>query len=73
PGVTMIIRRAKVPCVCLGIQNTRRIMPDPEVTPRWAGCWLRAQWGEVRTFADDASAEEILAWVKSELTRLTSV
>lgn len=72
PGAALIIRKAKVPCMCLGIQNTRRVMPDPETTPRWAGCWLKARWGEVRTFSDDASADEIMAWVKSELARLIS-
>ena len=71
PGVAMIIRRAKVPCICLGIQNTRRVMPDPEVTPRWAGCWVKGNWGEVRTFADDTSTDEIMEWVRSELTRLS--
>lgn len=70
PGAAMIIRKAKVPVICLGIQNTRRVMPDPETTPRWAGCWLKARWGEVRQFDDQASADEIMAWVKSELTRL---
>ena len=70
-GAALIIRKAKVPCICVGIQNTRRVMPNPDVTPRWAGCWLKARWGKVRQFAGDAGEEEIMGWIRSELLRLT--
>lgn len=72
PGATLLLRRTGVPCICVGLKNTNRLMPHPLMKPKWAGfVWLTARWGTVRQFGPDATSEEMLAWIESELRRLS--
>jgi 1-acyl-sn-glycerol-3-phosphate acyltransferase len=71
PGAAMIAARSGAPVVCLGLRGTRSLVPYPEERPRWAGRLLQARWGEPRKFARDAAPDEVLAWVESELRRLS--
>ncbi len=70
-GVALIVRMAGVPCVCLGLKNTREVVPYGTLKPRFSKHRVEARWGEPRTFDKGASAEEITAWIDSELRRLT--
>ncbi|MCU0315382.1 MAG: 1-acyl-sn-glycerol-3-phosphate acyltransferase [Fimbriimonadaceae bacterium] len=71
PGVALIIRMSGAPCICAGIKGTDGVMPHPEMTPRWSGRPITVEWGEVRKFEPHAKPEEILAWIESELRRLS--
>ncbi len=70
-GTALIIKMAQTPCLCVGIQNTHKMMPNPKVTPQWAFSTIKAKWGEVKNFAPDESPEAIMAWIDSELRRLS--
>jgi 1-acyl-sn-glycerol-3-phosphate acyltransferase len=72
PGVALIVKRTGVRCICVGLKGTRKVMPYPETKPRLAFSWIIARWGEPRVFRPDASQEEILGWIESELKRLTA-
>ena len=72
PGIAMLARKSGVPCICLGIRGTEDIMPSPMQEPRYQKTVIRCVWGEPRQFASDASQEEVLAWVESELRRLSA-
>lgn len=71
PGAHVIVRRAEPVCICVGIRGTNRLMPHPKMTPQWAGSWLTATWGEPRRFTKETPREEFMAWVESELLRLS--
>lgn len=71
PGTALIVRMAGVPCICVGLQGSNRMMPHPSVVPRWAFAWVTAHWGQPRTFSSDASVEEIMGWAESELLALS--
>lgn len=71
PGSALIVRKADVPVVCVGLRNTNRVMPYRSVVPRPGFCFTHAEWGEPRRFASDASTEEIIGWATTELLRLT--
>lgn len=71
PGAALIVRKAGVPVICVGLRNTNRVMPYRRVVPRPGFCFTHAEWGVVRTFPDDASAEDVIAWATAELRRLT--
>lgn len=71
PGVALIVRMAGVPCVCLGLKNTDRVVPYGELKPHFAKERVEGIWGEPRTFDKGTSAEEITAWIESELHRLS--
>ncbi|MCW5937345.1 MAG: 1-acyl-sn-glycerol-3-phosphate acyltransferase [Fimbriimonadaceae bacterium] len=71
PGVALIVRKARVPVVCVGLRGTNGVMPNPKETPQWSGRPIVARWGRVQRFADDAGADEIVAWIDSELRRLS--
>ncbi|MBL8049102.1 MAG: 1-acyl-sn-glycerol-3-phosphate acyltransferase [Chthonomonas sp.] len=70
-GVALIISRAQVPVVCCGLQNTNRVIPYGSMIPRPAFRWVWARFGRVQRFAPEATNEEIMAWLESELRRLT--
>lgn len=72
PGAAMIAKMAGVPIVCCGLINTDRVMPYGKLIPRPSWKWVRANFGEVRKFSDEANHEEIVTWVSSELARLTT-
>lgn len=72
PGIAMVARKAGVPCICLGIRGTEDIMPSPMQAPRYQKTVIRCVWGEPRQFASDASQEEVMTWVESELRRLSA-
>lgn len=71
PGAALLVRRARVPCICVGLKNTNRLMPHPDVTPRVANATLEARWGELKVFDERARADDVMDWVESELRRLT--
>jgi 1-acyl-sn-glycerol-3-phosphate acyltransferase len=71
PGAALIVRKAGVPVICCGLRNTNRVMPYRTVVPRPGFCFTYADWGEPRSFADDAPTEEIIDWATQELLRLT--
>lgn len=70
PGVALITKMAEVPVICCGLRNTNRIMPYGTVIPRPALRWVECRWGNVRTFERGTSADEVVEWVQSELSRL---
>lgn len=70
-GVALIVRMAGVPCVCLGLKHTEQVVPYGTLRPRFSKERVEANWGEPRTFDKNATAEEITAWIESELRRLT--
>lgn len=72
PGVALLIRMAKVPVVCVGLRRTEKIMPYGLSIPRPAFGWVTAEFGEPRQFEPKATTEEIMAWLESELRRLTA-
>jgi len=71
PGATLLVRKTNAPCICVGIKGADKMMPYPTATPRWAFTRVTAVWGEPHTFAPDAEPEEVLAWIASELRRLS--
>lgn len=71
PGAHLIVRGQPLTCICVGIRGTDRLMPYPEVKPRWSGHAAVARWGEPRRFDPTVGREEFLTWVESELRRLT--
>lgn len=71
PGAALIVRKAAVPVICVGLRKTNRVMPYRKVVPRPSFGFTYAEWGEPRRFADDASQEEIIGWATDELLRLT--
>lgn len=72
PGVAMIVRRAKMPVVCCGLVHTNRVVPYGSMVPRPSFRLVQARFGQVRSFDADAKDEEILAWMRAELLRLTN-
>lgn len=71
-GVALIIQKAGVPVVCCGLNGTNRVIPYGSYIPRPAFRWVTARFGAARRFEAEASNEEILAWLESELRRLTT-
>lgn len=72
PGATLLVRKTGVPCICLGITGTDKVMPFAKTSLRWAGgTTLQARWGEPKAFGKDARPEEILEWIESELRTLS--
>lgn len=70
-GVALIVRMAGVPCICLGLKNTEQVVPYGSLKPHFAKERVEAVWGEPHTFDKSATAEEITAWIESELRQLT--
>jgi len=70
-GIALIIRMAQCPVICLGIQNTDKIMPYGALIPRPTLHRVIATWGEPRTFPKETPAEEILGWIEGQLRELT--
>lgn len=71
PGAALIVRLTECPVICCGLRRTDRIMPYGKLIPRPALTWVEAHWGEVRSFEKGTAPEEILAWVETELKRLS--
>jgi 1-acyl-sn-glycerol-3-phosphate acyltransferase len=71
PGAALIVRKAGVPIICCGLRNTNRVMPYRSVVPRPGFCFTYAEWGEPRSFSDDATADEVIGWATQELLRLS--
>lgn len=69
-GVALIIQKAGVPVVCCGLSGTNRVIPYGSYIPRPAFRWVWARFGAPRQFEAEASNEEIMAWLESELRRL---
>lgn len=72
-GIALMVRMSGVPVQCVGIRNTRRIMPYGTTIPRPALRFVSATWGEPKTFDRRAETEEIMAWVDAELCRLAGI
>lgn len=70
-GVSLMIRSGGVPVICVGLHNTRRMMPYGKLMPRPAFALITARWGEPKTFDRSSDADEIMAWVEAELIRLS--
>ena len=71
PGAALIVRKAGVPVVCVGLRRTNRVLPYRSVIPRPSFGFTYAEWGEPRTFSGGAGQEEIIGWATSELKSLT--
>ncbi|MEI8282780.1 MAG: lysophospholipid acyltransferase family protein [Armatimonadota bacterium] len=69
-GAALIVRMAGVPVICCGMKGNDKIMPYAKLIPRPAFSWVTATWGEAKTFGDDATNEDIIAWAEAELRRL---
>lgn len=70
-GVALLVRMSGAPAICVGLKNSRRMMPYGTTIPRPAFRVISANWGEPREFDKKADSEEIMAWVQAELLRLT--
>lgn len=70
-GTALIVRKSGAPCICLGLQGTNKFMPSPRATPGWSFRAIRANWGETKSFEPSATDAEIMAWIESELRRLS--
>lgn len=70
-GTALIVRKTGAPCICVGIKDSNKFMPNPKATPQWSFTAIKVRWGQVRQFDAEASTEEIMGWIESELKRLT--
>jgi 1-acyl-sn-glycerol-3-phosphate acyltransferase len=71
PGAAMIVHRAGVPIICVGLAGTTKIIPFGKVIPRPAFGGVSATFGKPKTFNSESSHEEILKWITSELKVLS--
>jgi 1-acyl-sn-glycerol-3-phosphate acyltransferase len=71
PGVAMIVARSRASVICVGLRGTTKIIPYKEILPRPAFGGVSATFGEPRTFSENGTHTEILAWISDELARLT--
>ncbi len=71
PGAALIIRQSGAPAICLGIQNTNRIMPYGKFIPRPCFRTVPARWGEPHTFDKTSTTEQIVGWIEGQLRELT--
>ena len=71
-GAALIVRKAGVPVICCGLQNTNRILAYGSLRPRISLCFTKAAWGETKSFDLTADAAEILDWAETELKTLTN-
>lgn len=72
-GIALMVRMSGAQVQCVGLRNTRRVMPYGTTIPRPAFRFVSATWGEPRTFDRKAETEEIMAWVDAELCRLAGI
>lgn len=77
PGVQLIARMANVPVICLGLQNTNKVIPYGSLRPHFARCLVKAHWGKPAVLAPNQQEglpqiqqEAFLDWVRTELTSL---
>lgn len=70
-GAALIVQHANVPVICVGIQGSRHLVPNPKEVPQWSGRPIVIRWGEERSFEPETSKEAILEWIASEFDRLT--
>jgi 1-acyl-sn-glycerol-3-phosphate acyltransferase len=71
PGAELIVRMAGTCVQCAGLKGTDRILPFGKLIPRPAFGGVSVTLGEPRTF-DGAADGEIIAWIESELRRLSA-
>ena len=71
-GAALIVRKAGVPVICCGLQNTNRILAYGSLRPRISLCFTKAAWGKTKSFDQTADAAEILDWAETELKTLTN-
>lgn len=72
-GPALMVRQAQVPVICLGIWGTDQIVGHQSFTVRRAKKPVVMAWGQARQFEPKASSEEMMAWVESELLRLSGL
>ncbi len=71
PGSALLVRMSGAPCICVGIQDSNKLMPDPQVVPKPSFTSIKATWGTVMNFDRSTTQEEIMDWIRSELLRLS--
>lgn len=72
PGAALLARQEGVRVIACGLKRTNRVLPYGKLVPRPALGWVTARWGEPTQFDKQATTEEIVAWIESELKRLTA-
>lgn len=72
PGIALLARMAECEVICVGLQNTNRIMPYGKFTPRPSWHKTPVEWGEPHRFSKDAETEEIVSWAEGQLRSLTN-
>ena len=70
-GVALLVRMSGARAICVGLKNTRRLMPYGSLIPRPAFRLISARWSEAREFDKKSENEEIMAWAKEQLVQLT--
>ncbi|RYG32697.1 1-acyl-sn-glycerol-3-phosphate acyltransferase [bacterium] len=68
-GVSLIVRMAPCPVICVAVRGTNRIMPYGKFIPRLTFRRVDVVWGEPRMF-DKETAHEMIPWAEAELKRL---
>ncbi len=71
PGASLLVKKSGVKCICVGIQNSNKLMPYPMVEPQIANATLIAKWGEPKSFDPKTNSAEVMSWIESELKYLT--
>lgn len=73
PGISLVIRNAGVPVICLGFRNTNDVMPYGKFVPRMTFRSIPTQWGSPKQFDKSSSPEEIVEWATAELLSLSGL
>lgn len=71
PGVALLARQTNVATLCVGLRGTQHVLPYGKIIPRPSFRGVHIAWGEPRTFARDEDNDTVMAWIESELRRLT--
>jgi 1-acyl-sn-glycerol-3-phosphate acyltransferase len=71
PGISLLARKSGCTVICCGLRNTHRVRAIGDKFIRLSLRPVTARFGTPRKFERDASPEEIVGWVESELRRLT--
>lgn len=78
PGVALIARMAGVPVICLGLQNTQKVMPYGKTKPQKSGRPIVCRWGDWKSTAVEPTnprfleGNQVIEWATEQLTQLTA-
>lgn len=72
PGSALIARLGQCQVICCGITGSNRVMPYGKFIPRPAFHWVTVKYGKPRSVDKSTDADELLAWIESELRALTN-